>query len=60
MGRPGLGEAGGSLGRDHGICAAPVGCAALASHEPLTLEAVDEPRHAAACEQRRIGQLAHP
>ena len=60
MRRPGLGEAGGSLGRDHGVRAAPVGRAALAPHQALTLEPVDEPRHAAAREQRRIGQLAHP
>ena len=57
--RPGLGEACSALGRDHGIRAAPVGRAALASHESLALEPVDEPRHAAAREQRRIGQLAH-
>jgi len=48
-----------ALRRDHRIGAATVGRAALAAHEALLLEPVDEPRHAAAGEQRGIGELAH-
>jgi hypothetical protein len=47
------------VGRAAAKRAAAVGRAALAAHEPLLLEAIHEPRHAAAREQRGIGELAH-
>ena len=58
VGRAAAKRAAPSVG-DHRVGAAPVRRAALAAHEALALEPVDEPRHAAAREQRRIGQLAH-
>ena len=57
--RAGLREAGCAFGRDHRVRAAAIGGAALAPHQALPLEAVDEARHAAAREQRGVGQLAH-
>jgi len=60
VGRAGIANSLGSGLGQHGEGAAGVVLTAVARDEPVAFEPVDQPRQAAAAEDRRLGRLAHP